>query len=726
MTEYNELEVGLLRHDADLYDVLVRFDRPGAINRVPIRGQVTIDLKKLRQVSPDAAQYGKDLSAALFADADVRREFESACAVTDAGESALRLRLFIDRSAAELHDVRWETLRDPRKEHSDRWLVTNARVLFSRFLGSDWRPIRLRGKGELRALVVIANPEDLAKVAYEPQGQRLAPIAVAEELKRAQAGLGKLLVDTLLSDPVNKTRVTLRAIDQKLRQRPGFDILYLVCHGALVQEKTEKRQEPYLWLEQEEGGSDVVAGINLVDRLYDLPHPPRLVVLASCDSAGKGAGAIPASSDEGALAALGPRLAETGVPAVLAMQGNVTMETVARFMPTFFKVLSEDGQVDEAVTAARSVVRDRPDAWAPALFLRLRSGCIWNRPGLHAGQGRKEFEGWDALIPRLRQGKCTPILGPGLAGFLLDPSRDLAVDWADAHRFPMSPYHREDLPQVVQYLRANRDHVFPYERLIEALYRQIVERYRGGLTSAQCEAAEEQPDADQLDDLVKAVAEKVWLADPTEPHLLLARLPLPIYLTTNPDNLLKQALLKAGKVPQEQLCAWKPRQIPAPVPADQSMEPTVEKPLVYRLFGRLDEPDSLVLSEDDYFDYLIGTARNNDLIPSAIRKALARSVLMFLGFRMDDWNFRVLFRSILSVPGLQLQRYAHVAVQVNPEEGRFIDPERARRYLERYFHEYLGQTFTGAKISIFWGNERDFLNELRERWNRDAKAEDRI
>ena len=63
-------------------------------------------------------------------------------------------------SAPELHDVRWETLRDPGNGAS---LLTNESVLFSRYLSSlDWRPAGVRPKAGLRALVVIANPSDLA------------------------------------------------------------------------------------------------------------------------------------------------------------------------------------------------------------------------------------------------------------------------------------------------------------------------------------------------------------------------------------------------------------------------------------------------------------------------------------------------------------------------------------------------------------------------------------
>jgi hypothetical protein len=96
------------------------------------------------------------------------------------------------------------------------------------------------------------------------------------------------------------------------------------------------------------------------------------------------------------------------------------------------------------------------------------------------------------------------------------------------------------------------------------------------------------------------------------------------------------------------------------------------------------------------------------LVPFVVRRALADTALLFLGFRMDDWNFRVLFRSIMSQEGRgRRRRYAHVAVQIDPEEGRILEPERARRYLESYFQD--------ADISIYWGSAEDFVRELQQR-----------
>jgi hypothetical protein len=92
---------------------------------------------------------------------------------------------------------------------------------------------------------------------------------------------------------------------------------------------------------------------------------------------------------------------------------------------------------------------------------------------------------------------------------------------------------------------------------------------------------------------------------------------------------------------------------------------------------------------------------------------LGGSLLLFLGFRLDEWDFRVLFRTILAQGGKRKlsERLKHVAVQLDPEEGRHADPEKARHYLQEYFQM--------AHIHIYWGGVEDFLAELRDRWRRD-------
>jgi hypothetical protein len=81
---------------------------------------------------------------------------------------------------------------------------------------------------------------------------------------------------------------------------------------------------------------------------------------------------------------------------------------------------------------------------------------------------------------------------------------------------------------------------------------------------------------------------------------------------------------------------------------------------------------------------------------------------LFCGFKTEDWNFRLLFRSILTDDRrYRKKQFKSVAVQVSPESG-IIQPERARRYLEEYF--------TGAQIGAYWGAPSDFVKDLWIRW----------
>ncbi len=680
MNEYAELEISLHRHDAAAYAVEFRYSQPESDADVRL-GQdkpalAEFDVSKLRSQALDPAAYGQTLAACLFADPAVQTAFGQARASAGSLDIPLRVRLLVGPTAPELHALRWETLRDPVDGSP---LFTGENLLFSRYLSSlDWRPVRLRPASELRALVVVANPSDLDD--YD-----MAEIDRDGELGRAKTGLGSIGV-TALPEGSSGPHATLNNLLGCLRDG-GFDILYLVCHGALV------KDEPWLWLEDEGGKAARTAGSELVLGMKDLQpqQRPRLVVLASCESAKPGA--------EEALAGLGPRLAEAGVPAVLAMQGKISQETNGSFMSAFFMELQRDGQIDRAMAVARRQVRARPDHWMPALFMRLKSGRIWYVPGF--GDERKGFEKWPALARSIRRGQCTPILGPGLVEPLLGSLREIAQRWAETYHYPMAPHERESLPQVAQYLAINQDRGFPFDELEEYLRREIRARYGSDLPEDLRQGQV------QIDQLIQEVGARRRERDPLEPHKVLAQLSLPIYITTNMDNLLVAALKDEKKDPQVVLCPWNEyvEQAETIYDSEPDYHPTPERPLVYHLFGHFSEPDSVVLTEDDYFNFLIGVTSNKDLIPPVVRRALTDTALLFLGFQMDEWNFRVLFQSILSRTSGRRDRYAHIAAQIEPEEGRILEPERARRYLENYFSR-------GADISIYWGSADDFVKEL--------------
>ncbi len=665
-------------------DVETRFDQP-------VPAIVPLDLTALRAAAMEPELYGSLLSRQLFLNPESKTlsalgaAFTQARAIAGSAGIPLRLRLTIGADAPELHGLYWEMLVDPARMEAQTYspLANDQNLLFSRYLtSSDWRAVRLKPRGELHALVIVANPLDL-----EHWGQ--APIDVPGEIALARQGLGDIPVEVL---PGEDRRASLDQISAALRSGPPVDIFYLVCHGAM------KNGQPFLLLEDEAGKVDIVPGGKLVQCLYEMENRPRLVVLVSCQSAGKGEGI--------ALSALGPQLVEIGVPAVLAMQDNLSMETAAHFLPVFFHELQRDGQIDRAMAAARGGVRDCLDFWVPVLFLRLKSGRLWYRPGFSDDQ--QGVEKFPALLRNINRGRCTPILGPGLVEPLLGSMREVASRWADTFLYPMAPHERESLPQVAQFLVVNQDAQFPFDDLERLLKKHILNTFSADLP------AELRKTETPLNHLISAVGRVRRASNPLEPHRVLAGLPLPIYITANHDNLLEDALVEAGKQPQCILCPWNEfiEQEKNIFDLQGDYEPDPRRPLVFHLFGCWGQPDSVVLTEDHYFDFLIGITGNKALIPEQVRQSLADASLLFLGFQTNEWSFRVIFRSLIAQPGASRRgRYAHIAAQIEPEDGRILEPIRARRYLEQYFLK--GASAHGdTSIDIYWGSPDEFMAEF--------------
>jgi hypothetical protein len=677
MQEYADLELGVHRFEAGQYTVEMRFIMPGSDTDTRL-GQGTpvhirLDVEALRELMLEPQEYGTALTKALFEPAELQVAFAEALASAHSQDIPLRLRLLIGASAPELHAIRWELLNNPKDNTP---LATDEMILFSRYLASsDWRPVKLKGKGDLKALVVIANPSDLGNY-------KLAAIDEAGELDRAKTGLENIPVVNL---PEGSERATLNNIIQKLQAQP-FDVLYLVCHGYVA------NGQPVLCLESEDGKMERVPGADFTSRIRELQNRPRLAVLISCQSAGKGTG--------DALTAIGPRLAEAGVPAVLAMQDNLSMATAEDFLPEFFAALQKDGQIDRALSVARGFVRKNPDYWIPVLFMRLKSGRLWYTPGF--GDVRKGAEKLPALVRNVKRGRCTPIVGPGLSEMVLGSQREIAQQWAEQYRFPMDIHEKDLLPQVAQYLTINQDARFPLDELEEYLRTSLQARHKDSLP------ANLQGNRAKLEEVINAAGQLRRNTNPQDGYKTLANLPLPLYITVNQDTLLEDALREAGKAPVTLLCPWN-EYIEAKL-EDYTEEPTEQNPLVFHLYGRWDEPDSVVLTEDNYFDFLIGVTSNKSLVPEQVRRALSDSSLMFLGFQAENWDFRILYRSLISQPGGSRRgNYAQISAQMEPDDDRIVEPAGARKYLEDYFGK-------SASIDLFWGNAEEFLIELDRVW----------
>ena len=352
--------------------------------------EVAIDTARLDKlvVEDDPDAYGEALTRMVLDESAgaVHLAYERARSAA-VNRDGLRVRLNVLTSAPELHRVKWETLRDPA-DHSRR-LLTQDGVWFSRFLSDQNVTLQpVAEGGALRCLVVISNPSDLQSA------WGLSPIDVAAEVGRAEAAMAPAggWIGCVIRPVKLEARASINSIIASVRANYA-DVLYLCCHGRLID------ASPRLLLETDEGKGVSVRGEELVERLRDMTEKPRLIVLASCESAG--------AENGRALAAVGPRLAMAGVPAVVAMQGVISQASAGQFMGAFFRELARDGQVDRAAAVGRSAIAGRPDWWMPVLFTRSRSGRLW--PGIAGDAG--SFDRWDGIIADLAEKKCVPVLG---------------------------------------------------------------------------------------------------------------------------------------------------------------------------------------------------------------------------------------------------------------------------------------------------------------------------
>ncbi|NTU78669.1 MAG: CHAT domain-containing protein [Chloroflexales bacterium] len=705
-----DLEITLHRDKEVGYSVDLRFEHNDVTSHLlqnPITA-ISFDRERLRALALDTPAYGHALGEMLFA--GIVHEKLVECRAKLQG-LPMRVRLVIGTDASELQGLRWETLRDP-EDGSD---LLGARTPFSRYVCTTIdRDASWQYRERLRTLIAVANPRGITQYG-------ICPIDTSTYLSIARQIVGPQECTELTED-----QASLDNLIDKLRL--GCDLLYIVAHGGISD------GEPHLALAGGDGEVAFAPAQSLVHCIRNLDEVPRLAILVSCESAG--AEQDTDQTEPMPLVALGPLLAEAGVPAVIAMQGCISTETATRFLEVFVETLRQTGIIDIAAAFARDSVHDRPDAWMPVLFMRSKSGLLWYRQ--QPTNDRPQFDKWKTLIQHLKAGTCVPIIGPGLLEPLIGSTSEIAARLAQRHDLELESPARENLPQVAQLLELRMDRTAMRREIADVLYEELARR-SGGVWP-------DDKDTRPLHERLRQASEKIWRGG-FDPYQALASFPLPLFVNAAPDSLLEFALESIGKQPHIVLCPWSnelhwangaiPFNEPGLATIDRepvgghcklrmhrSFVPDELSPVVYHPFGLFQVPPSLVLTEDDYFQYLVGNTKNQNKIPPAVRYGLTASSLLFLGFQLDDWGFRVLLREILKLDRRALrEELTHVAVQhvALQHVAVQIDPSTLSRTVQQRV-EYLEEQFRAYHITIYWGSTSEFIRHLEDEYDHIARA----
>lgn len=379
-SEYTDLLIRIFRQDeAGIYPVEATLNG----DRVFSGGELALDVDALTQSESDAEAYGRALFYALFTGL-INQAYDVAVGLAGAEtEGRLRLRLWIDPAASELHALNWERL----VKLAQTPLTTVAATPFSRYsprvtdLGKgDPPPI---AQWPRRLLFAIANPTDL-------EAQALAPLDVAQEIRNLldilaphlRAGSLHLTVmhgrtplpDALRADiaalggAVYAEPLTLTALMRRLNEKP-YHILHFLGHGSF----NRRSKRAALILEDEAGAAQAAGDLAFAKQLRALQTPPPLVFLSSCQSAARDPG------KGNPFVGLAARLVQYDALAVIAMQDLLPIAANRQLVQDFYRYLLQHGLVDLALNQARLALytQNLPSWDVPALFMRPKHGQLF-------------------------------------------------------------------------------------------------------------------------------------------------------------------------------------------------------------------------------------------------------------------------------------------------------------------------------------------------------------
>jgi hypothetical protein len=275
---------------------------------------------------------------------------------------------------------------------------------------------------------------------------------------------------------------------------------------------------------------------------------------------------------------------------------------------------------------------------------------------------------WGHLTRFIRERRCTPVIGPAASEEYVYTKLSLATEWAVQYGYPFPD--QVDLPRVAQFIAKTEYPLLPHE---------VVQR--------RIQAA-------PLPDFTRT----------TNVHGFFASLALPLYLTANQDDFMFKALERRDLLPHRGFPRWNDS-----LRADEEVQEPSEGTLVYHLFGHHDRPESMVVTEDDHLEFLSACASDRRLFPTRVTKALGGSSLLFIGFGVLDFGFRVLMRALLRSMSAKNLKFG-VAVQLAPSGLS----EEARGRVEKYLDRFLNEAGT-LTLRVFWNETDEFIRSLQER-----------
>jgi tetratricopeptide (TPR) repeat protein len=308
----------------------------------------------IRRRVPSAQQqaveeFGQVLFETLLA-GDIRSLYDVSRRMSIQEGRGLRLKVRIE--APELAVLPWEYLYDPRL---GEFVCLSRHTPMVRYIELAQPVYPLTVTPPLRILGMVASPEDLRALDVEREKLRL---------ERAVAGLQSRDLISL----VWLEGQTWRDLQQAMRTGP-WHIFHFIGHGQY----DRNTDEGLVCLADESGATRTLSATQLGRLLAD-HQSLRLVLLNSCEGG--------MSGDRDIFSSAATILVRRGIPAVVAMQREITDDAAIEFTRAFYEALSDGLAVDAAVAEARKAmslaVNNTVEWGVPVLYMRASSGRIFD------------------------------------------------------------------------------------------------------------------------------------------------------------------------------------------------------------------------------------------------------------------------------------------------------------------------------------------------------------
>jgi hypothetical protein len=302
----------------------------------------------LQPQEQDIRTFGSTLFDALIS-GEVRAIYDQHHARARQQGMGVRTRLLVE--APDLATLPWEYLLDQRQAD---FLCLSPKTPLVRYVRLPQPLEPLKVQPPLRILAMAASPSNLDQLDVEGERERLG--AALKPLE--DQGMVKLRWVPGQS---------WQALQEALWQR-AWHIFHFIGHGAF----NPQTDEGMLALADEQGKAYLLPGSHLGRLLANAGL--RLVVLNACEGA-KG-------SDRDLFSSAGASLVRREIPAVVAMQAEISDGAALEFTRTFYRALAAGIPVDAALAEARTAIWisiPHTLEWGtPVLYLRAPDGVLFD------------------------------------------------------------------------------------------------------------------------------------------------------------------------------------------------------------------------------------------------------------------------------------------------------------------------------------------------------------